>query len=198
MKKTSKIAVFSLLLLTAASSPAFAHNQLVSTSPDAGSTVQAGIIPITLHFEEAPLDLGVNQSNLIAVADAQTGEQLGAACALIAGTDLTTTIDIAKAGEYKILWRSASDDGHVASGDFIINVENTTNYQTDTPGNLCFDEFGVPLEQTDTEVLSTKQEAKISALDGLYVGIGFIVAGSVLSALLIRRKQKREEHKNFD
>lgn len=148
------------------------------------------MIPITLHFEENPLDLGLNQGNLIAIADAETGEQLGASCAQLNGTDLTTTVDIAKAGQYKILWRSTSDDGHVASGDFLITVENQTNYQTDNPGNQCFDENGVAIKLTDQTPLSTKKDPGIGAVNGLLIGIGFIVVGSVVGAILIRRKER--------
>jgi len=193
MKKTPRFTLFlatSALFLITTSSPALAHNALISTSPEAGATVEAGMIPITLHFEENPLDLGMNQGNLIAVADAETGEQLGASCAQLNGTDLTTTLDIAKAGQYKILWRSTSDDGHVASGDFLINVENNTNYQTDNPGNQCFDENGVAIKLADQTPLSTKKDSGIGAVQGLLIGIGFIVVGSVVSALLIRRKQR--------
>ena len=193
MKKTPRFALLaavSTYFLLSTAAPALAHNELISTSPEAGSTVQAGQIPITLHFEEDPLDLGLNQGNLIAIADAETGEQFGPACAQIVGTDLTTTVDIAKTGQYKILWRSTSDDGHVASGDFLITVENNTNYQTDNPGNQCFDENGVAIKLADQTPLSTKKDSGIGAVQGLFIGIGFIVVGSVVSALLIRRKQQ--------
>ena len=192
MKKTPRFALLtagSTIFLLSTAAPALAHNELISTAPEAGATVQAGQIPITLHFEENPLHLGLNQGNLIAIANAETGEQFGPACAQIVGTDLTTTVDIAKTGQYKILWRTTSDDGHVASGDYLITVENTTNYQTETPGNQCFDETGTPIKIADQVPLSTKTATGLSALQGLYIGIGFIVLGSVISAILIRRKQ---------
>lgn len=190
MKKTTIFSLISALFLLASASPALAHNEIISTAPEAGATVEAGMIPITLHFEEAPLNLGPNKGNLIAIADAQTGEQLGAACAQIIGTDLTTTVDLDKSGQYKVLWRSTSDDGHVASGDYLLTVENNTNYKTGAPGNQCFDENGVALKPSNQEPLSTKKASGIGSLEGLFVGIGFIVIGSVISALLIRRKQR--------
>ncbi|MEI8231980.1 MAG: copper resistance CopC family protein, partial [Actinomycetes bacterium] len=171
MKKTPKFALLvaaSTVFLISAATPALAHNELLSTSPESGTTVQAGQIPITLHFEEDPLDLGLNKGNLIAIADAETGEQLGASCAQVVGRDLTTTVDISKPGQYKILWPSTSDDGHAASGEYLIRVENTTNYQTETPGNQCLDESGVPINISDQETLSTKKSSGLSALDGLY------------------------------
>jgi methionine-rich copper-binding protein CopC len=199
MKLSTKISLFlatsGLFLLSAA--PALAHNELIETAPAGGETVQAGLIPITLSFSEEPLDLGFGEGNLIAIADAATGEQLGAACAEIVGTELTTTVDIAKAGEYKILYKTASDDGHIATGDFLITVVNDTNYQTETPGNLCVDANGTVISPTDQEPLSVKQSS-VGALEGLFIGIGFIVLGSVVSAVLITRKQKREDYKKYE
>ena len=199
MKISTKITLFlatsGLFLLSAA--PALAHNELIETTPAGGETVQAGLIPITLSFSEEPLDLGFGEGNLIAIADAATGEQLGAACAEIYGNDLTTTVDIAKAGEYKILYKTASDDGHTATGDFLITVVNNTNYQTETPGNLCVDENGTIINASDQEPLSVKQSS-VGALEGLFIGIGFIVLGSVVTAVLIARKQKREDYKKYE
>lgn len=199
MKLSTKISLFlatsGLFLLS--TTPALAHNELIETAPAGGETVQAGLIPITLSFSEEPLDLGFGEGNLIAIADAATGEQLGAACAEIAGTELTTTVDIAKAGEYKILYKTASDDGHIATGDFLITVVNDTNYQTETPGNLCVDANGTVISPSDQEPLSVKQSS-VGALEGLFIGIGFIVLGSVVSAVLITRKQKREDYKRYE
>lgn len=197
MNKSSRIALLftiAVLGVSITSSPALAHNELLDTSPASGATVQAGLIPITLHFEESPLDLGPNQGNLIAVADSATGEQLGPACALISGSDLSATIDIAKAGEYKILWRSTADDGHVASGDFLITVENTTQYQTEDPGNRCYDENGARIMLSDQVPLSTKKTSALDPIQGLLIGIGFIVLGSVASAFVIRRRQRKSSN----
>lgn len=200
MTKSSKISLFlatSALFLLSANSPAFAHNELIETTPAGGETVQAGLIPITLSFSEEPLDLGYGEGNLIAIADAKTGEQLGAACAEIVGTELTTTVDIATPGEYKILYKTASDDGHIATGDFLITVVNDTNYQTSIPGNSCVDENGTIINASDQEPLSVKASS-VGALEGLFIGIGFIVLGTVVSAILITRKQKREDYKRYE
>jgi methionine-rich copper-binding protein CopC len=199
MKLSTKISLFLATsgLFLFSTTPALAHNELIETAPAGGETVQAGLIPITLSFSEEPLDLGFGEGNLIAIADAATGEQLGAACAEIVGTELTTTVDIAKAGEYKILYKTASDDGHIATGDFLITVVNDTNYQTETPGNLCVDANGAVISPADQEPLSVKQSS-VGALEGLFIGIGFIVLGSVVSAVLITRKQKREDYKKYE
>ena len=113
------------------SSPAIAHDELQSTSPVAGSTVEAGAIPIRLTFSEAPMQMHFGQGNLIAIAKMDTLEQLGPACANVDGNVLSTTVNLSAPGEYKVLWRVVSDDGHVNTGDFAFTVENNIYYTTE-------------------------------------------------------------------
>lgn len=195
MRKFSVSALILTAFLVFSASPALAHNELDSTSPAAGSTVEAGIIRISLHFEEAPMELEFGRGNLIAIANAETGEQLGPACARIQGTDLATTASISAAGKYKILWRSVSDDGHVASGDYLITVVNNANYATDTPGNQCFDDQGVELDASKQELLSTKISPENFLIQGMFWGAGFILLGSLVGGLLMKRQLKTEADK---
>lgn len=170
-------------------SPAFAHSNLVSSTPLADSTVEAGPIRINLTFDEEPLDLPFGQGNLIAIADAKTGEQLGPACAIISGKSLSTVANIDNPGEYKILWRIASDDGHINQGEYQIKVENNSNYSTDKPGNQCFDEYGIELKIEDQEPLSKKIEQNSGLLEGFLWGLGFILAGSAMGAFFVKKRQ---------
>jgi methionine-rich copper-binding protein CopC len=183
----SALALFGILALAA---PALAHSDLVSQTPMANSTVEAGPIRINLSFDEAPLNLPYGQGNLIAIADAKTGEQLGPACAKIEASSLSTIANISIPGEYKILWRIASEDGHVNQGDFTINVVNNSNYSTEKQGNQCFDEFGNELDINDQELLSKKREPNSGLLEGFFWGLGFILAGSAMGAFFVKRKQK--------
>ena len=190
MRKFPVSALILTTFLAFGSSPALAHNELVSTSPAAGSIVEAGVIRISLHFEEEPMPLEFGQGNLIAIANAETGEQLGPACAHIEGTDLVTTAHISGAGQYKILWRSTADDGHVASGDYLITVVNNSNYSTDKPGNQCFDDQGVELDVSKQELLSKKVEQNDGLIQGIIWGIAFILMGGLVGGILLKRRRK--------
>jgi methionine-rich copper-binding protein CopC len=190
MRKFSVSALILTAFLAFGSSPALAHNELVSTSPIADSTVEAGIIRISLQFDEAPMELEFGQGNLIAIANAETGEQLGPACARIQGTDLTTTASISASGKYKILWRAVSDDGHVASGDYLITVVNNSNYSSDKVGNQCFDDQGVELDVSTQELLSTKISPNDGLIQGLLWGAAFILSGGLIGGFLLKRQQK--------
>jgi methionine-rich copper-binding protein CopC len=188
-----KLPVSALILssfLAFGASPALAHNELVSANPSADSTVEAGIIRINLHLTEAPMATTFGEGNLIAIANAETGQQLGPACALIQGTDLATTVSISTPGQYKILWRSVADDGHVASGDYQIKVVNNSNYSSDQIGNRCLDEQGNELDVSKQELLSKKMEPNDGFFQGLAIGAAFILIGGLVGGLLLKRRQK--------
>lgn len=170
------------------SSPAFAHNELISQSPSGDSVVDAGSIEIRLDYAEEPIATAFGEGNLIAIANAETGKQLGPACARVEGTRMYTTVNIVEPGIYKILWRSASDDGHIASGDYLITVENNTGYETDRIGNQCFDDEGVELKVTDQEPLSQKTDPMSGFLQGLLWGVPVVVGGGALGPFLVMRR----------
>ena len=183
------LAISSIFIL---SSPAFAHNELVSQSPSGDSEVDAGSIEIRLDFAEEPIATAFGEGNLIAIANAETGEQLGPACARVDGTSMYTTVNIVEPGIYKILWRSASDDGHIASGDYLITVENNTGFETDQIGNQCFDDEGVELKVDTQEPLSQKIDQMSGFWNGLLWGVPIVVGGGVLGAFLVMRRSSNK------
>ena len=187
--------VLGFILLT--SSPALAHDELVSSTPTADSTVEAGPIQINLAFEESPLALEFGTGNLIAVADAITGEQLGPACAKIEGSNLIAKVNLQTPGKYKILWRVVSADGHVVSGDYLISVENNSNYSTNRVGNQCFDDEGNELDITKQTLMSKKVDQSSGLFEGFLWGLGFVVLGSVAAALIFTRRDKSAESKKY-
>lgn len=183
------MAISSIFIL---SSPAFAHNELVSQSPSGDSEVDAGSIEIRLEYAEEPIKTAFGKGNLIAIANADTGEQLGPACARVDGTSMYTTVNIVEPGIYKILWRSASDDGHIASGDYLITVENNTGFETDQIGNQCFDDEGVELKVDTQEPLSQKIDQMSGFWSGLLWGVPIVVGGGVLGAFLVMRRSSNK------
>lgn len=192
MRKLSISAlVLALSSIFLVSSPAQAHNELLGESPSADSVVEAGTFDIRLDFDAEPIPTEFGKGNLIAVANSE-GEQLGAACSRIEGNTMYTTVSIDEPGTYKILWRSASSDGHIADGDYQIAVENNSGYVSEQVGNQCFDDNGVELTLESQEPLSKKTDSTVGFVEGLIWGGAFIVAGGVLGAyLVIRRKPKK-------
>jgi len=193
----SKLTVSALLLSLSSvfllSSPALAHNELIGQSPSADEVVGAGSIEIRLEYGEEPIPTEFGKGNLLAIANAETGEQLGAACARIDGKTMYTTVNLQDPGKYKVLWRSASDDGHIASGDYLITVENTTGYVADSIGNQCFDDSGVELTLDAQEPLSKEVESEFDLVLSLIWAGAFIIAGGALSAYLVLQRRTKKK-----
>jgi methionine-rich copper-binding protein CopC len=172
-------------------SPALAHNELIGQSPSADEVVEAGSIEIRLEYSAELIPTEFGKGNLLAIANAETGEQLGAACARIDGKSMYTTVNIQDPGQYKVLWRSASDDGHIASGEYLITVENTTGYVADSIGNQCFDDNGVELTLEAQEPLSQVSKSELNLVEGLIWAGAFIIAGGALGAYLVLQRKKK-------
>ena len=183
------LAISSVFLI---SSPAFAHNELISQTPAAEAVVEAGSIDIRLEYNQEPIPTEFGKGNLLAIANAATGEQLGAACARIDGKTMFTTVNIQDPGQYKVLWRSASDDGHIASGEYLITVENTTGYIADSIGNQCFDDNGVELTLADQEPLSKVDDNKPDITQSLIWAGAFVVAGGAIGAYLVPQRRSKK------
>ena len=103
-----------------------------------------------------------------------------------------TTVNIQDPGKYKVLWRSASDDGHIASGDYLITVENTSGYVADSIGNQCFDDNGVELTLDTQEPLSVVSENNTDLSQVLIWAGVLIVAGGALAAVLLLKRRSRK------
>jgi methionine-rich copper-binding protein CopC len=191
-KLTVSALVLSLSSVFLLSSPALAHNELINSSPSSDAVIEAGSIDIRLEYSEEPIPTEFGKGNLLAVANAETGEQLGAACARIDGKTLYTTVNIQDPGQYKVLWRSASDDGHIASGEYLITVENTTGYVSDSIGNQCFDDNGVELTLDTQEPLSVKSDATFDLVLGLSWAGAFVIAGGALGAYLVLQRRSKK------
>lgn len=191
-KLTVSALVLSLSSVFLLSSPALAHNELINSSPSSDSVVEAGPIEIRLEYGEEPIPTEFGKGNLLAIANAETGEQLGAACARIDGKTMYTTVNIQDPGKYKVLWRSASDDGHIASGDYLITVENTSGYVADSIGNQCFDDNGVELTLDSQEPLSVVSENNADLSQVLiWAGVLIVAGGALAAVLLLKRRSKK-------
>ena len=98
-------------------SMASAHTDLVSTSPDAGSDVNAAQEKISLTFSEPPLVDGaaiVVMNSTGDILDSPAPALDGASLSIPWPADLTP-------GNVTVQWRATAQDGHVESGEFVFN-----------------------------------------------------------------------------
>jgi len=109
-------AVLASAIMIAAATSAFAHAELVKSSPAPDSAVTSPS-EIDLTFSEAvnPKFSGAKLSDSMKM-DLETGP-----ATLAKGGDTTLVIPVAKplaAGEYVVTWHNLSKDGHKSKGSF--------------------------------------------------------------------------------
>ena len=102
-------------LALAPAGSASAHDYVVSSSPSAGSTVDAAPATVSITFNDVILDLsGTGSSNVLEVTDA-SGLHYEDGCSTTSGPTLTTGVALGAAGDYTMTYQAVSADGHTVS-----------------------------------------------------------------------------------
>jgi methionine-rich copper-binding protein CopC len=187
----SSLATLSLSVaaIIGVSSPALAHSDELKTSPEQGSTVEAGRIPITLTFGEELLTGDESISHEVVVAN-EAGELIPALCASAEGFDLSTAAAIDQPGKYTVTWRTVSADGHPVDGSFDFNVVNNTDYDAATDAvDACVYAMATSGE---TPMLISENKGSSDSLPGaLFIGAAFAGVLVVIWIATRRTLQKR-------
>jgi methionine-rich copper-binding protein CopC len=160
--------VLTVVLLSSAAGPAFAHAALISSDPPSGAIVTQPPSQITLTFNEELLESMV----AVSVRDDQDTVLL-TSVAEAAGTTVLFPWPVeASDGTYRLAYRVVSADGHPVTGEIEITVDATAS----------------------AEIVSASLEAA-QAPDGppnwmLVLVIGLLVGIAVgLFAVALRRKR---------
>ncbi|HLP22492.1 MAG TPA: copper resistance protein CopC [Microbacteriaceae bacterium] len=181
--------------MNAAVSPAFAHDELQTTSPANGDLLEIGPANVSVTFGEEVIELGttivvLNHDGSDVVAGPVTVS--GATVSAPLAADLTP-------GVYTVEWRVVSKDGHPVTGTFVFGVGS---------GQAIADELEIAAAvaeaaeagagaelpspgRTDTANTATRQ-----AQSPFLLIVGGLAAAGVLAAglLLVRRRGDAERN----
>ncbi len=128
-------------LLVGAATAAQAHNTLEGTSPADGSTVKVVPAAVTLTFNEPALAVGTE------IIVTGPGGPIQSGVAVLVNSTVSEHLQPGSpAGQYKVLWRVTSADGHPVSGTFSFTATaasagqrptatTTTNSSTSAPAS---------------------------------------------------------------
>jgi methionine-rich copper-binding protein CopC len=193
MKKLLASSLLALATAFVATPAAFAHDDVVSTYPSSGETVEAGLVGIEVLFSEDVMVSENNDGLEIRISDSQGNEQ-PVGCLSAAGAGLYSTASLAAAGDYTVVWRSVGNDGHPLEGTFKFSITNSSNYEQQSadqiPCAIAYDSEA-PLVTAD----GAKTAEDNSGLVGLAIGAAFIVIGTVTGAIAVQVRQKNEAKK---
>lgn len=185
----------SLAALLGGASGAWAHSDELKTSPEQGSTVEAGRIPIILTFGEELLVGDESISHEVVVTN-EAGDILPALCASAEGFELSTAAALDQPGAYTVTWRTVSADGHPVSGSFDFKLVNSTDYDAATDAvDACVTSsmaepmvIAAPTDSADsTDTLGWLVAGGLVAL-----GAAAAISGRYIRARGLRRKNKSE------
>jgi methionine-rich copper-binding protein CopC len=191
-----KLVLASILLFAATfliTPSAIAHDDVVSSYPASGETVEAGPIGILIDFSNDVMANENNEGFEIRVSDAQ-GNVQPVSCLSASGATLSSTASLAADGDYVVDWRSVGNDGHAVEGTFKFSVVNTTNYEQQTADQIACAaalDSAAPVTTAD----GTRSSDDNGAFAGLLIGAGLIVLGTVAGIVSVYFRQQKERKK---
>ncbi|MDT0188518.1 copper resistance protein CopC [Microbacterium sp. ARD31] len=187
--------VMSLLLaaglLFATAAPAAAHDEIVSSSPEAGSTVSVDPEEISLTFSGEIL---TDFSAVIIEVVAPDGQNIASGDPVIDATTVTQAVTPGQAGAYTVRWRVVSSDGHPISNEYQYTVEAIT-VPTSAPTPEATEEQTPDPSPTSTDTTGNPGHGEPSGggelLPILAVASGVIVLGGALVVVLMVARERR-------
>lgn len=193
MNKLTRILTIALIAASALVAPtaSFAHDELVSSSPAAGSTVDAGDIAIDIEFGEDLMAATDAAGTEIMIVNDTTNEVLPVDCISVEGNHLYATAALYLDGPVTLTWRTVAEDGHPISESYGFNVTNPDGLQ---PGEGILCAMASSNNMVDSEPMTLAGEpGPDTGLIGLGIGIVIIIGFSILGALKIKRREDAEE-----
>jgi methionine-rich copper-binding protein CopC len=99
---------------------ASAHNYLVSSTPAAGSVLTSLPPEFVITTNDVLLDFGGENTGSAGALEVQGPDGLfyGDGCVAVSGASISTPAAIGPAGDYTVIWRVVSTDGHPVSSQF--------------------------------------------------------------------------------
>lgn len=182
------------------SSPAAAHDELLSSYPSAETSVRTSPDEITLTFSAALVD--ADTPSVIEVVDA-TGRNVGAGAPGITGASITQHLSPeTAAGQYTVTWAVVSSDGHPISGEYSFTVGAAEPAQTapagGTPGPSTASPSPSPSATTSAAAPNqnyggvTSGGGELFPVLTLLAGV-VILGGGVIVVLLAGRERRRRD-----
>lgn len=148
------------LAVTTMAAPAWAHNSLIDSSPEADAILQESPEEITLEFSGGGLTTGDSITNVIAVTD-EDGENWEAETEVEGATMSTELAEELPGGDYTVAYRVVYSDGHAEEQSFGFEVAETETEPTPEPSAPAESETDAEAEtdfEAETESAAPEQD----------------------------------------
>lgn len=190
MKSILKVIAGALLLGSfVATSPALAHSDEVQTQPSSGQTVEAGVIDLKLTFVEDLLELGENEGSELLVTN-ENGAPALFTCPVADKNVLSAKTAIAEPGEYTVIWRTVSLDGHPVEGSYSFLVANSNGYVLD-PNVIEQCEYNSLIAPPPASQSDTNGETGTDQSVFWMIGMGVLFGGGIVALVIYLIAKRR-------
>lgn len=172
------VLTFAALLLVAG--PASAHDQLLSSDPKDGATLDEHPASISLTFSSAPLDTGIEV--VLVGPDGVTAQGQD-----IQVDDEVVTAQLAEdlpAGRYDVAWHVVSSDGHPIDGEFSYVVEAAAE-PTASPSGEATEEAESTEDATPAAEAEPTAPSELAGAGNGAGTSGLAVSGGIVAAVLV-------------
>ncbi|WP_295855570.1 copper resistance CopC family protein [uncultured Microbacterium sp.] len=176
-------------------SPAAAHDELVSTDPAAGASLQA--LPAQITFTYSADILTDAGATVIEVTDS-SGASLADGTPTVSGTEVTQALKGAASGTVTVKWRVVSSDGHPIDGDFAFSVPAAavTPSATATPTASASPapapaESATPAQTPNATPLPAEDASTPSPLPWILLAVLLVIVAGVLVYVFASRSGRK-------
>ncbi|KXZ61789.1 Copper resistance protein C precursor [Microbacterium laevaniformans] len=181
-------------LLFAVAAPAAAHDEIVSSSPEAGSTIPVVPEEISLTFSGEIL---TDFSAVIIEVVAANGQNLASGDPIIDGTTVTQAVQPGQAGVFTVRWRVVSSDGHPISNEYQYTVEAVA-VPTSTPTPEATEEQ-TPAPSATTQATTPGEMhngpsggGELLPVLAVVSGVG-VLGGALIVVLMVARERRSRD-----
>ncbi|WP_309133077.1 copper resistance protein CopC [Brevibacterium sp.] len=169
-----------MAMIWLASTPALAHDQLITETPSNGDSVKSAPDAVTMEFSGSPQKLG-NEIDVL-----HDGQNIATGSPEVQFHTVTQKLrtDL-PSGDYTVKWRIVSEDGHPVSGDFTFTVEDDSSTGTAQPSTTST--AGSPTESAARDAASQTPTLVFTILGAAII----VIVASFLVAVAIRMRRQR-------
>ncbi len=172
-------------LTAGVAAPAWAHDTLISSTPEADEVLTESPEEIVLEFSGSGLTQGEDIPNEILVRDEDGQSWESEDPAEVEGNTMTTDLqEPLPNGEYTVLYHVVYSDGH--------DEELSFEFEVDDPAAAVSEQADADEAEDLTEESSATEDAVPTWAPILFAGAGVLVVITVL--VLVRQKMKQAEN----
>jgi len=186
--------VVSIAALLAIASPAFAHDQVVSSTPAPNQTLTELPAQFEIDTNEKLLDIGGTGRGFAFEIQDAAGKYYETGCVSIVDATMSTAARLGAPGAYTVIYQLVSEDGHAVSGRIPFTWApsgdaTVTRGVADPPG--CHGAAGPAKPTTGNGGSEADRDSAVPLADILWIGgIIVVVALAVIITLVLLTRRR--------